>query len=112
MVIWKGYGILVLVIAVILGAITGGIFVTAGSTQDLGAAIGVLISAPIIWFVGRYFNATSNERTLIDKNTGQQFLVKPNHSLFFIKMQYWAFIAGGIGIIMLVDVLMHGKSTI
>ena len=110
MIVWKGYGFLVLVIAVILGAMTGGIFGTAGSTQDMGAAIGVLISAPVIWFVGRYFNATSNERTLIDKNTGQQFIVKPNHSLFFIKMQYWAFIVSGFGLIIVISILTTGKS--
>ena len=110
MIIWKGYGFLVLVIAVVIGAIVSLLFGKIGSTEDMGA-IGAIISAGVIWFVGNKLNDPTKDRTMIDKQTGQEVVLKPNHSLFFIKMQYWAFIVGGIGIIMLVDILIHGKSS-
>ena len=111
MIIWKGYGFLVLVIAVVIGAIVSLLFGKIGSTEDMGAASGAIISAGVIWFVGNKLNDPTKDRTMIDKQTGQEVVLKPNHSLFFIKMQYWAIIVGGIGIIMLVDILIHGKSS-
>ena len=111
MIIWKGYGFLVLVIAVAVGAIVSLLFGKIGSTEDMGAAIGAIISAAVIWVVGNKLNDAIKDRTMIDKQTGQEVVFKQNHSLFFIKMQYWAFIVGGIGIIMLVDILIHGKSS-
>jgi hypothetical protein len=111
MIIWKGYGFLVLVIAVAIGAIVSLIFGRVGLTEDMGAAIGAIISAGVIWVVGNKLNSLAKSRTMIDKQTGQEIIFKPDNSLFFIKMQYWAFIIGGIGIIMLVDVLIHGKSS-
>ena len=107
MIFWKGYGILVLVIAVAIGATVSFIFSKIGSTEDMGAAIGAIISGIVIWFVGNKFNASEKSRTMIDKQTGREFIIKPDHTLFFIKMQYWAFIVSGFGIIMLIDVLIH-----
>jgi len=46
---------------------------------------------------------------MIDKATGQEFLIKPDHSLFFIKMQYWAYIVGAIGLFFLIAVLFSSK---
>ncbi len=108
MIFWKGYGFLVLIIAVTIGALISFIFSKSGSTEDMGAAIGAIISGIVIWFVGNKLNDESKSRTMIDKQTGREFIIKPSHTLFFIKMQYWAFIVGGFGLIMLIDVLMHG----
>ena len=112
MIFWKGYGILVLVIAVAIGAIVSIIFSKVGSTEDMGAAVGAIISGVVIWFVGNKFNSSDKSRTMIDKQTGRELVIKPEHTLFFIKMQYWAFIVSGFGIIMFIDVLIHhGKSS-
>src|SRR6478752_1735570 len=99
MIIWKGFGILALIIAVAIGAFVSFIFGKMGSSEDLGAAVGALISAGIIWVVGNKLNAPEKSRVFVDKQSGREIVVKPNHSLFFIRMQYWAFIVGGIGII-------------
>ncbi len=48
---------------------------------------------------------------MVDKQTGQEVMIRPNHSLFFIKMQYWAFIIGGLGLILMLDILIRGKSS-
>ncbi len=111
MIIWKGYGFLVLVISIAIGAIVSLIFANIGSTEDIGAGVGALISGGVIWIVGNKLNASSKNKIFIDKQTGQEILVKPDHSMFFIKMQYWAFIIGGIGIIMLIDIVVYGKLT-
>jgi len=111
MIFWKGYGFLALVIAVAIGAITAFTFSKLGSTEDLGAAVGAIISGVVIWIVGSRLNSITKERTVVDKKTGNEIILKPNNSLLFIKMQYWGFIVGGIGLIMLADVLIHGKSS-
>jgi hypothetical protein len=111
MIIWKGYGFMVLLIAIIIGAIVSYIFSIAGSTEDMGAGVGAIISGIVIWFVGNHFNSSKNDRTVIDKKTGKEFILKQEHSMFFIKMQYWAFIVGGIGVFMIIDILVHGKSS-
>ena len=111
MIFWKGYGILAIVITVAIGALSSFIFSKIGSTEDMGAAIGAVISAVVIWVVGTRLNAASKEKVMIDKQTGKEVILKSGHSLFFIKLQYWSFIIGGIGIIMLIDVLLHGKSS-
>lgn len=109
MIIWKGYGFLVLVIAVAISAIVSVIFGKMGSTENMGAAIGALIAAGVIWFMGNKLNSPAKSRTMVDKQTGQEVVFAPSHSLFFIKMQYWAFIVGAIGVLMLVSALNHGK---
>ena len=110
MIIWKGYGILVLVISFALCALLNLVFSSMGLMEDIGVAVGALISGISIWFVGNKFNATEKTKTLIDKQTGQEFTLKPDHSLFFIKMQYWAFIIGGLGLIMLIGIFVNGTS--
>lgn len=111
MIIWKGYGFLVLVLAIAIGAIVSLIFGNIGSTQDMGAAVGAIISGVAIWFLGNKLNSPDKNKVMIDKKTGQEVTIAPNHSLFFIKMQYWAFIVAGIGLVMLCDILIHGKSS-
>lgn len=103
MIIWKGYGILVIVIAAVACAIIGNIFKGMGGSQDVGMAIGAMLSGILIWFVGKKFNAPEKTQVYIDKKSGQEVLVKPDHSLFFIKMQYWAFVVVAIGGYMLLD---------
>ena len=111
MIIWKGYGFLVLLITIAIGAVISLIFIGLGSTEDWGAAVGAIISGGVIWVVGNKLNSEEKNRIFIDKQTGQEILVKPEHSLFFLKMQYWAFIVSGFGLIMLIDVIIHGKSS-
>src|SRR3712207_4481271 len=101
MIIWKGYGILVIVFAVVIGKVFSSLFASMGSNSDMGMAVGLVLSAFAIWFDGNRFNAPDKAHTFIDKKSGREVMVNPDHSPFFIKMQYWAFIMGGIGLIAL-----------
>lgn len=106
MIIWKGYGFSILFMALTTGGIASFIFQKIGLTEDLGAAISLIISALIIWFTGKTFNSPTEDRIMIDEQTKKRIIVKPDHSLFFIKVQYWAFFFGGLGVVMLVENLL------
>ena len=60
----------------------------------------LLVAAFFSWIVGVLL-AKRRVRTLIDKDTGEEVVVTPNHSLFFIKMQWWGPILLIAGIILI-----------
>jgi hypothetical protein len=85
------------------------LFNTALKTNPLvGMSIGALGAAAAVWFVGKKFNDPAKNRVMVDKATGQEFIISQNHSLFFIKMQYWAIPLALLGVILLVT-LISGK---
>ncbi|AIY42124.1 hypothetical protein LT85_2966 [Collimonas arenae] len=96
---------MVIVIAALIVVLTTTVFDKIGLPVAFGAALGMFISAAAIWQVGNKFNSPLKNRILIDKQSGAEVVLKPDHSLFFIKMQYWAFIAGAIGLFMLINLV-------
>lgn len=72
--------------------------------ENLGFAIGSLIGAVVLWPLGRWMN-TPGSRTIVDLQTGQlvELPTGGGHTLFFIPMQYWAFIWPLIGLGKFVD---------
>lgn len=101
-VIWKGWGLLVLVISLAVSLVTMMLFETLGVARGFGPALGMMLSAVAIWVVGNKLNSPLKNRVLVDKKTGADVVLKPEHSLFFIKFQYWAFVVGAFGLFMLV----------
>ena len=87
-VIWKGWGVLVIAITTLIVVLTTVLFEKAGLSVAYGAALGMFLSAGAIWQVGNKFNSPLKNRVLLDKQTGAEVILKPDHSLFFIKMQY------------------------
>ncbi len=105
MLIWSGKGILsVLVLllsfVVFISVFPQGYFAYAFSLP-------FLVTGIFSWVMGRKWNR-ENGRILVDKDTGQEFQMKPNHSLFWIKLQYWGPIFFVIGL--LVMLLFNGGS--
>ena len=93
MLIWRGWGFLALIIPVVLGILSEqacemwlGDGASGWSSQP-GIGAGLLI----VWFLGRHLN-TKPDKILIDPETGEQVALRKDHSLFWIPMQYWAFI--------------------
>lgn len=95
MVIWSGWGILVVLIpflalaALQLGADS---LVGAGTYRQHNgwlAPVVLVASALAIWLLGRRLNGQSG-RVLIDEATGERVIMRPRHSLFWIRMEYWA----------------------
>jgi hypothetical protein len=94
MIIWRGWGILVLVIAG-LGAGAGHwIAVALGANPEgpnVGTALGLLLAAVGIWYVGARVNAPKQG---FDPNSGQPAVHRNAHTLFFVPMQWLAPVIG------------------
>jgi hypothetical protein len=107
MFIWKGYGFLVAVITVISCAMFTMLFKSFNGYESLGEGVGATFAGPIIWIIGKSLNDPKKYRYMIDQRTGREIIVSSNHSMFFIKMQYWAFIIGGLGILYCLKILFR-----
>lgn len=96
MIVWSGKGflsILVLILTVVLMAM-----MLPKGQSDLALGLSFLVTAVFSWFMGKKWNGAEG-KTMIDKASGQEVLIKPHHSLFWIKLQYWGIIFGIIGIL-------------
>ncbi|OPH58969.1 hypothetical protein BC351_21775 [Paenibacillus ferrarius] len=105
MVIWKGWGILAVLMAM-AGFVIGMMIESAIYGSSKGILHGwpytlTLIAAAVgIWFSGKALNKSAG-RVLVDPQTNQQFKMGTPHTLFFIPMQYTSFVLGLIAILML-----------
>lgn len=59
-----------------------------------------VIAGCLVLMLGKYLNRRPG-RVRIDKETGEEVMVKSNHSLFFIKVEYWGYILWILGVIFL-----------
>ena len=99
MLIWSGWGILVLIITFIVAFFMDGISKSTGINSDLTFALGLIFSGLICWFLGKRLNRPS-DKIYINKETGEEVREKNGkHRLFFIKMEYWAPVLIFFGII-------------
>lgn len=91
MIIWRGWGILVLLIAGAL-AVPGGLSAEAllgPEMGGIGAACGLALAGIAVFFVGQRLNAP---RPGYHPGTGQPVMYRNAHTLFFVPMQFWGFI--------------------
>ena len=104
MLIWTGWGWLVPVIVFVVSLLTQ---VTSQAVtgqdqiykeQSWLFATSTLVSGIIVWFLGKYFDEKKG-RVVIDKETGQEMLLRSSDSLFFVPLRFWAFILPVIGIV-------------
>lgn len=72
--------------------------------MDLGAKLSPLLTCVIAgvatYFLGRKWNAP---RWSINKNTGKEVFWKPNHSLYWLPMQYWGIIEIILGVLFYIN---------
>jgi hypothetical protein len=103
-IIFSGWGILALVLAAVIPAIVA---VSASmivgdpqyhKTNGWPAAFGLWIAAVLIWVIGRRLNRIRWEES-VHPHTGVVEMLETGggHTLFFVPMQYWAFVWAGIG---------------
>lgn len=105
MIIWRGWGILVVLITL---AIYMAVILLGDSLFHSGfaayshyySAVAVILSAIAVWFVGRKLNGGQG-RELLDEKTGQRVILRNSHSLFFIKFEFWAVPLAIIGVLFL-----------
>ncbi len=92
-IVWKGAGIL----AGIIPIVTVLIFQTYIGDAPEFTGLSLLASAVPIWFLGKKWNSAP-AKEFLDPKTGNLYQMKSKHSLFWISMEYWAFIVGGYGL--------------
>jgi hypothetical protein len=113
MIIWSGWGILVLVFAVV--GLLIGIPLSSAITADpdMGMAISI-ICAGLTMGLGSFLFARQMEkgtgRVFIDEQTGQRVVMgRSAGSLFFVPVRYWAY-AGPVLAIVFAALLMMNPS--
>jgi hypothetical protein len=74
----------------------------AGIHERLGEGLAMIVSAAGIWFAGKALNDPAKARILIDPQSGQQVRVQKTHTLFWIKMEWWAIVVVIWGIYIIV----------
>jgi cytochrome b561 len=107
MVIWRGLGIIVVIVAVGTLALTEyAVNAMSGDsryyqTHEWPKLIGVFLAGLLVLVIGRYLNNKSEReaKVVIDEETGEKVVLKVEHSLFFINVKYWGYIIFALGII-------------
>ena len=104
---WRGGGVAVILFA-ILAALVTNVFTSALFHQDnyfqdhaWAQMFALWLAGAACWFLGRYLHSKPG-RVLIDKASGEEITIRPEHSLFFIKLEYWGPILVVIGMCVLV----------
>ena len=100
-VIWRGYGILVLVAAIV--ALFVSVMIVGGAKLHEPLA-GVVHTAAMglagvaLWLFARNIESQPG-RVLIDKATGREVTLRRSAgSLFFVPTRYWAYILPGLAV--------------
>ena len=100
MIVWSGFGFVTVIfgiVAVGLGIMLG----SAGLAEGYGLGLGLLIAAVGNWFAGKALNDPARGREMIDAKSGQRVIFRPNHSLFWIPVQWWSVVLalGGLAVL-------------
>jgi len=103
MLIWRGYGftvpVIVFFVSLLLQYSLDAMFYKGYYTlSKWPISVALFIAAIPVWFLGNNLNKNA-ERILLDPNTGQEVKIVTTHSLFWIRVEYWAPILVAIGII-------------
>ncbi len=98
MIVWEGRGILI--ILVLFASFCLAEYLLPSYCVDLVFVVSFFSTAFFSWHFGNLWN--NRIRVAIDKETGEFLKIKSNHSLFDVSMQYWAFLLGFLGFLVLV----------
>ena len=105
MLIWTGGGILApifFILAVGIGSFLGEtLFPGNRVLQSLTFSFSVMLFSFLLWKISKHLNDPKKNRVLIDKETNREVVIKPRHTLFFIKLEYWAIFMGVVGFLSL-----------
>jgi hypothetical protein len=101
--VWTGWGILVVLYALVALVVGTVVRNAAGGSLRAGLTIGLceVLAAVAVWFTGVLLNGQTDP-VLVDANTGKQVRLRRRHTLFWIPMQYWAPILAVGGIIAMI----------
>ncbi len=109
MIIWSGMGYLVLILGfgslLMTEVVLESIFADETYYQAHGwpKLLGFVIAGILVWFLGNFLN-TADSKKIRDPETGKKMIVRGDHTLFFIPMEYWGPIFLILGFIFLFNV--------
>ena len=98
MIVWKGKGIYSAIVFFIAMLIGTSIF---KQNPDFVFVTSLFIAAIFSWYFGSKWNHQETGSVFIEQKTNQKVFVKKEHSLFWIKMQYWGLLYSIMAIIIL-----------
>ena len=106
MLIWRGYGIMVVVFAVV-GLVAGKVFnenvwgaPVPVDKRQWGELFGMILAAALVYVFHLLTQRPSDRRIVIDKRTGKEEILEKKHDLFFIPIKYWSVILIGLGVML------------
>ena len=115
MIIWRGWGILTVVILALVG---GGVTLAAGKLLEsnganvgYGFVLGLVAAAAANWILGRRLNGRP-VRELVDAQTGERVVLRTSHSLFFVPMQWWSVLMVLAAVVALSAMLFGGDGSV
>jgi len=113
MIIWRGWGILTVVILALAGGLTvaaaGKAIEAAGGNVGYAVVLGLLVAAAVNWVVGRRLNGRP-ARELVDVRTGERVTLRASHALFFVPMQWWSVLMLLVALVALSAILFGGDA--
>lgn len=92
--IWRGFGFMVPFLFIV-GLITGDFVVKAafgeGRTYELaGIPVGLGLAAALVFVLAVLLERTTHSRTVVDKETGAELILRAKHDFFFLPMKFWS----------------------
>lgn len=96
MIIWSGRGLLPLFFVSLTLLLSAKLL--PAEYLDYSFIISFFISGLLSWFFGKKWNKVDGQ-TVIDKSTGRETVLLREHSLFWIKMEYWGLILCSVGFV-------------
>lgn len=104
MIIWRGWGLGALGIAVVVNILMQWIIGMVmgddnySKTHGWTWLVSMGLAAVCVWVVGVKLESKPGQ-VVIDKETGQELELKPRHDMFWIPFKYWAIVFFGLGIL-------------
>ncbi len=104
MIIWSGLGFIVGIIG--FGCLLLSEYITEFAFKDENyyqmhgwpKLAALLLAASLTWLLSTILDM-KKAKVLIDKETGQEVVLRPNHAFFFIPIRFWPYIYIVLGVV-------------
>jgi hypothetical protein len=99
--IWKGWGFVVPLVAVVFLAIGLGIGRALHADTSVTYALTAIALVPagaVCWFAGKRLNSKP-PRVLVDPKTGAHVVLRRESSFFFLAVEWWGPLLAAIGVL-------------
>ena len=89
MIIWSGFGFVVLIVVVVMMVLVQLALGDKWSTVSWGPSVALIISAILTFGIDKLVFEKMASKNYIDKDTGEEVVLRKNHALFFIPIRFW-----------------------